>query len=98
MKYWILTGGFTNFLCKSCSKIGHIDGKVVRKREKMSNLQNQMQEMREKYKDWYMFNTDIIAVSNVKFISLIAKTSIVMGVLLIFSNRKNQKLSTIGLL
>ena len=64
----------------------------------MSNLQNQMQEMREKYKDWYMFNTDIIAVSNVKFISLIAKTSIVMGVLLIFSNRKNQKLSTIGLL
>lgn len=31
----------------------------------MSNLQSQMLEMQEKYKDWYMFNTEVIAVSNV---------------------------------
>ena len=31
----------------------------------MSDLQSQMIEMREKHKDWYMFNTDIVAVSNV---------------------------------
>jgi len=39
----------------------------------MRDLQNQMHEMREKHKDWYMFNSNIIAISNVIDLNVIEK-------------------------